>query len=214
MKSSRRSVLKTGGIVAASLGAPGVVAASGESNANERTDKLRLRSDGEDPLDPTEIQREKERVLHTQGLTANSGNRLADSEVSAPKGSEIVAYNFDIIDGRPREWVGSVKRTHTGGRESSVLNTNKVADLKRTADKKAEEISKNPDVAVSSSIPDQIDDWNVVYNREDQWTSDHRDNATGLEVTLALRAPQKGCLLPITQRLRENSTDLGLRTVI
>lgn len=100
MGSTRRTLLKRCSIVATALGVPGISGAS--SGGNPSDSSLRLRGTVADPLSISEIHRKKRRLLSE--LPRESVPDIRAEDLSGK--DKPLAYNFDIIDGAPSEWMG------------------------------------------------------------------------------------------------------------
>lgn len=169
----------TSGAIAASLATSGVATARNEISDTGGAENLRLRGHASQPLGTREINKRKKDILEDQDLIDDVGI----VNVTAPEKSEIVAYNFDIINGSVYEWCGSVGQSQNLEEKVSNLSTEKVAEMKRKADDKAEEVIKyeKQDIGINDSPGNIEDDWDRLSTFEDEWTSSERDNAVGYE---------------------------------
>lgn len=176
MRLSRRSTLKAGGIAMATLAASGVTTAKRDTDQQSRS--LRLRGSHSEPLNPEEIQNAKRDLENefAQALNTVEG-AVADTDPSNLDQKRIVAYNFDIINGVPSQWIGTVDQgrgRNEPPRKPEPQNGRKsygdpAASVRNQAEADAERKDQltghgeTRDKVTTADLPD-ISDWNAMYH--------------------------------------------------
>ena len=81
-------------------------------NATEKKskNKLRIRRSISDPISPEELAERRRKIIRESPDVRDGARSVRRTSVDLDVNQHIVAYNFDIIDGAPSEWVG-VART-------------------------------------------------------------------------------------------------------
>lgn len=170
MERSRRAILKSSGAGIGLIMATGT--SIGRKDSRTSNDQIRLRGDRDNPVKEGEIKRKKREVLaEARGHLAVSGGPVPDVSVNVPDGREIVAYNFDIINGTPSQWVGTVdSETVTGvagTEDSSKGPVERILDRAATdvAEKERQhEFGRRQQDTVTQMGLDSWEDWNVLYD--------------------------------------------------
>lgn len=111
MEKSRRQVLKVGTTAAGGVLLSGISAAQEKVAKRERGNrKIRLRGTRENPISVDEIEHKKDEVLKKAAKTTDQRDQVLTASVEPPEGSRVIAYHCELVDGVPREWVGTVGR--------------------------------------------------------------------------------------------------------
>ncbi|MFC4407335.1 hypothetical protein [Haloarchaeobius iranensis] len=160
---------------------------------------VRIRRDRANGLSETELRNHRRAAIQNWSDRDSSDYSFAVSEFETEDGETIIAYNFDIINGSPVEFIGTVveARPPEGRTQQRVgITAEQVTDIHNKADEKASEI-QNAGVSsnYSSSSPDDWSDWNTL-NQTDWYTTDGADNTFG-----------------VTINYRENPADLDTHAV-
>jgi hypothetical protein len=192
MEETRRSFLKISSIAAGSVLASGV----GTQNvkANEPKNKLRLRGNLSNPIPAAKIREIKNRIISSQLETSNSDIIAVIELEDMPDDHNIVAFNFDIINGTPYGWVGVVANPAKGSqRPDSLANVRqqRVAYIHQKAKQNANARSQLRKQASSTDTTQDAtiqaiknwSNWNTgASNRQEIVDSD--GNETGYDITV------------------------------
>lgn len=190
MEKSRRSLLKSSGIVAGTLLAPGVGAQQVRADKPEQA--TRLRGSFSNPIPAEKVRREKARIvndrLETSGVETVPSVGLDDM----PDHHRIVAVNFDIIDGTPSGWVGIVGDPAVGQQRPDDLGEarrRRVANVHRKAKQNAnaraqlrtQASSTDTTQDVTTQATDDWSDWNTQVSERHEITGSD-GNETGYDI--------------------------------
>ncbi len=108
-KLNRRKLLKAAGVATTGALASGVASAADERQSASELSFTRRYQPGQRPIEPDEIEARKEELLETSPTIDGLIGRRSPIELSEDE--IIVAYNFDVFDGVPTEYVGTHERS-------------------------------------------------------------------------------------------------------
>ena len=169
MRRTRRSVLKAGGMAAVTIAAAGITTANQDENGDEN--KLNLRGGRDSPLDPTEIQEQKEQILDE----ADYDGPVANIPIGIESSKKLVAYNFYVNDDKIVQWKGTIDREDPEVSRDRVNNDEidpvDIPEPEKSVLSKADEHAKvmeSGDITpTSTQFNDPIQDWGVDYEDDD-----------------------------------------------
>lgn len=220
-KANRRQVLS--GIGIAAFGNSITTGAAAEEKTSNPTSMVRLRGNFKNPVSAAQIENAKEKVL-------NSAPEIETGELHGRRGpielenhEKILAYNFDVFDGAPTEYIGvhtsagkpkkesavDTSPENSGNKQQEPSGGKNIRDELPTkhhskADKiienrKAKSSTVSTSEVSSTSSEEKFDDWTkMAKNRHSK--TDNEGNEMGMTVEW--------------RRNPSNSSDHGLKSEI
>jgi hypothetical protein len=175
MDKSRRSFLKMGSIAAGTLLAPGI--GGQQVRANKSKNKSRFRGNLSNPIPASRVRREKNRIINNE--FENNDDPVPSIEMEdIPAHHNIVAFNFDVIEGTPTGWVGVVADpAKDAKRQSPVARIHEKADRNARATANKSSTTENS----SQSTNDDWGDWNDEVTERNEIVDDN-GNESGYDI--------------------------------
>ena len=122
-----------------------------------------------------------------QWLSDTDVRRYALPDLDAYSGDTIVAYNFDIVDGNPVEFIGRIADNEHVDESEELSDEQLIADVHERADERAAAVNQRRlTVEPTGTNPENWSDWDQLTKLDDfiedsagnafGWTIDYREN--------------------------------------